>query len=365
MRRRPELVMVGALALLAGCGGGAKIAPGRTDTAAPASASTPAAQAPGSTPAAQAPGSTPAAQTPATTPPTPALPQALVTDERQNLLLVVALPGGRIVRRVPLPADPEDVATRGNGGTVLVVSSQAGTVTALDRRSLRSIRTFGGFDQPHIVEIAPNRRYAYVTDDVRGTVTVIRLGDMKVTSTITVGAGAHHLTFSPDGRRIWIALGESGTRIAILDSSDLAHPRLVGYFDPGFAVHDLSFSPDGRQVWITSAARPEVTVVAARSRHVLFHVRVGAPPQHLAFDEPYAYLTSGYGGTIESVEAASGRMVGRARAPYGSFELAAADGYVTTASLLRGTLAIYTPDLNLVRVVKLAPATREVAISRP
>jgi hypothetical protein len=58
-------------------------------------------------------------------------------------------------------------------------------------------------------------------------------------------------------------------------------------------------------------------------------------------------------------------VITRAAAPYGSFELAAEDGYVVTSSLLRGTLAIYTPDLKQLRVVKLAPATREVAISRP
>jgi hypothetical protein len=98
---------------------------------------------------------------------------------------------------------------------------------------------------------------------------------------------------------------------------------------------------------------------------VLFRVPVGAPPQHIALDGRYAYITSGYGSTIEKVDAATGRVITRANAPYGSFELAAGDGYVATASLLRGTLAVYTPRLTLLRVVELAPATREVAISRP
>lgn len=37
--------------------------------------------------------------------------------------------------------------------------------------------------------------HAYVTDDARATVTVIDLADLRVTSTIHVGAGAHHLCF--------------------------------------------------------------------------------------------------------------------------------------------------------------------------
>lgn len=304
-------------------------------------------------------------------------PQALVTDETQNKLLVVDLPSGRVAHSVPMPPDPEDIAV---GGVVVVVSSRAGKVTVLDRHTLRPLRTFGGFDEPHIVGISPDYSYAYVTDDTRGTLTAIRLSDMKRTSTVFVGYGAHHLAFSPTERTVWVALGEAATRITILSTvargplrgtlksspvGDLGHPRVVGHFTPGFAVHDLAFSPNGRAIWLTSASGPDVTAFDARTHRVLFHVAVGPGPQHIDFAGRYAYLTSGYGSTIEKVDANSGRVVARASTPYGSFELAAADGYVVCSSLLRGTLAIYTTDLKLLRVVTLAPATREVAISRP
>jgi DNA-binding beta-propeller fold protein YncE len=292
-------------------------------------------------------------------------PQALVTAETENQLLVVDLPSGRIVHRVTLPADPEDLAATGYGGVVVVVSARAGRVTVLNRDTLRPIRAFGGFDEPHIAAISPDDSYAYITDDARGTLTVIRLSDMRVTSTVAVGLGAHHLSFSPDEHQVWVGLGESAHRISILDTTDPNRPRLIGGFSPGFPAHDLSFSPDGTRVWITSAAGPDVTAFDARTHRPLFRVRVGAPPQHIAFDGRYAYLTSGYGSVIARVDTATGRVISRARAPYGSFELAAADGYVAVSSLLRGTLAIYNSGLRLVRVVRLAPADREVAISRP
>jgi DNA-binding beta-propeller fold protein YncE len=319
----------------------------------------------------------PAASRPGRAPSPPPPPQALVTDEAQNRLLVVDLRSGRIARSVPLPADPEDIAGTGDGGIVAVVSARAGKVTVLNRGTLRTVKTFGGFNRPHIVAISPDDEYAYVTDDARGTLTVIRFSDMKVTSTISVGAGAHHLAFSPNERQAWVALGETARTITLISTvvrtppppsspvGDPGHPHMIGHFTPGFPAHDLAFSPDGRRVWITSAAGPDVTVFDARNQAALFRVPVGAPPQHLAFDGRYAYLTSGYGSTIEKVDAANGHVITRTAAPYGSFELAAADGYVATASLLRGTLAIYTPNLKLLHVVKLAPATREVSISRP
>lgn len=292
-------------------------------------------------------------------------PQALVTDETQNRLLAVDLPSGRIARSISLPPDPEDIASAGNAGVVIVVSSRAGEVTALNRKTLRPVKTFGGFDEPHIAAISPDGQYAYVTDDVRGTVTVIRLSDLRVVGTVAVGAGAHHLGFSPDQHRAWIGLGEQATRIAILDTTNTAHPKLIGHFDPGFAAHDVSFAPDGRAGFVSSSSGPDVTAFDPSTRRVLFRVPVGRPPQHIAFSGRFAYLTSGYGSSIEKVNADTGQVVTRARAPYGSFELAAADGFVAAASLLRGSLAIYTSALKPVRVVKLAPATREVAISRP
>jgi len=301
--------------------------------------------------------------------------QALVTDETQNRLLVADLPSGRIVRSVSVPADPEDIAASGNGGVIIVVSSRAGEVTILSRDTLKVLKTFAGFEQPHIVATSPDGVYAYVTDDARGTLTVIRLTDMRITSTVSVGVGAHHLGFSPNERTIWVALGENATQITALSTvtsrppgtprTDLGHPRVVGHFAPGFPAHDLAFSPDGRAIWVTSASGPDVTAFDARSHRVLFHVEVGPPPQHLDFQGRYAYLTSGYGSTIEKVDAATGRVVARASAPYGSFELSAADGFVVTTSLLRGTLAVYTPGLKLLHVARLAPEAREVAISRP
>jgi hypothetical protein len=55
----------------------------------------------------------------------------------------------------------------------------------------------------------------------------------------------------------------------------------------------------------------------------------------------------------------------RARSPYGSLELAAGQGCVVTSSLLRGTRATCHSQLNRLRMVHLAPATREVTVSSP
>jgi DNA-binding beta-propeller fold protein YncE len=288
---------------------------------------------------------------------------ALVTDETENRLLAVDLRSGRITKRIMLAADPENVVV--SRDRAVVVGANSGTVTVLDRRSLHVVRALPGFGSPHIPAISPDGEYAYVTDDARGTLTIIRLSDATVISSVTVGPGAHHLTASPDGRRLWIALGESAHTIVIVEISHRDRPRVIERFDPGFPAHDLAFTPDGRRVWITSDSGPDVTVFSATARRGLFRAPVGPPPQHVAFDRHYAYLTSGYGDTLQKVALSDGRVIRRTSAPHGSFELDAGGGYVVTSSLLLGTLTAYNPQLEPLRVLHLAPATRDVAVSPP
>ncbi len=286
--------------------------------------------------------------------------RALITAEFANRLYVVDLSSGRLTGAVALASDPENVVVQ---KVAVVVSPRSGAVALVDLRRLRTLRLIRGFVAPHIPAISPDGRYAYITDDARGTLTSINLRARRVVDRIFVGMGAHHLSFRPDGRRVWIALGESARTIVVVNTADLARPRVIGRFDPAYPVHDLSFSPDGLRVWVTSAVGPDVGVFNAAERRLIFRVPVGTGPQHVAFSGTHAYLTSGYGGTIEMAELSTGHVLKRASAPYGSFELDAADGYVVTSSLLRGTVAIYDRGLTLLRRRQLARATRDVAIT--
>jgi DNA-binding beta-propeller fold protein YncE len=289
--------------------------------------------------------------------------EALVTAEGEDRLVAVNPATGQIERRVAVPADPEFVAA--NAYRVVVVSPGAGAVTLLRLPSLRRMRVLRGFDAPHIAAIAPGGRYAYVTDDARGELAVIGLDHGRVVDRVSVGQGAHHLAFRPGGGQAWVALGESARRIVVLDTSDPADPRVIAGFDPGFPAHDLRFAPGGRRVWVTSSSGDAVAVFGADGRRRLFDVRGGAPPQHVSFAGDRAYVTSGYGSRIEAVSAGTGRILKVAPAPYGSFDLAAADGLVATASLLRGTLTVYDDRLRVLHTVQVASAARDVALSGP
>jgi DNA-binding beta-propeller fold protein YncE len=288
-------------------------------------------------------------------------PVALVTAETENALLAVSLQDGRVIRRVRLPADPQNIEV-GSGGTAVLMSTEAGAVTLLDWRSLRVIKTLRGFRAPHIAAKAPDGEWVYVTDDATGMLSVIELASTRVVARVFVGIGAHHMSVSPDKRRLWIALGERARTIVVVALRRPDRPRVVKRFDPGFEVHDLAFSPSGRTVWITTSTRRSVEVLTAATARRLYSVAAGAPPQHVAFGGRLAYVTSGYDGRIEMVNASNGRVLRSVRVPYGSFNLATAGGRVVVSSLLRGTVTELNGRLHVLRTKKVAPAARDVAL---
>jgi DNA-binding beta-propeller fold protein YncE len=291
---------------------------------------------------------------------------ALVTAETANEVLAVSLGkyGGHVIRRVHL-VDPLMIAAPLHGPAVVV--SPRGTVTLLAWHSLRPIKVFHAFRTPQVAAIAPNGRLAYVTDGKTGVLSVIDLGSRRIVGRVFVGAGAHHLAISPDGRRIWAALGETATTVVSLNAANPRKPRVIGRFYPRFGAHDVAFAPGGGTVLVTSPTGSGVSAYTAGGRRprLLWSAGAGRAPEHVAFSGSTALVSSGYGSSLETLSLRSPSAApNMAAVPYGSFNLATYGGFVVTTSLLTGQAAEFRiRDLHRLWTAKVAPAARYVAIS--
>ena len=289
---------------------------------------------------------------------------ALVTAETTNQLVAVSLPEGRILNRLPMPADPENVET--SGSTAVVVSTRGAAVTLVSVRRLRVEKVLRGFGSPHIPLIGADDRFGYVTDDGRGELVVIDLVHRRVTRRVYVGLGAHHMAEDGSGNRLWIALGERADSIAVVDVSNPAKPRLIGHVTTREA-HDLAFSPGGARVWVTYDDRPDVGVFSTVTGKLVRLLPAGPPPQHVSFGPAggggHAYVTSGDNGTLRIFAARTGRLLRVVRTSYGSFNLGTYGSFVTTSSLYRGTLMAFDGEGHRRLARHVAPAARDVAVA--
>jgi DNA-binding beta-propeller fold protein YncE len=290
-------------------------------------------------------------------------PVALVCAEASNAVFAVSLGrhGGRVLKRVRV-ADPLMVAAPLHGPAVVV--DPHGMVTLLGWHSLRPIRVFHGFVRPEVAAIAPGDRYAYISDAGSGRLVVIDLKRRSIVGHVFAGFQAHHFDFSPDGKRLWVALGETASTIVRLDTSDLARPRVVGRIHPHVTAHGIEFSPDGRSVWVSSSAAPFVTVFNAATGRAVREIAAGKGPQEIAFSGKRAIVTSGYGSSLEAVSWRTYGRHGSVSTPYGSFNLATFHGEAVTSSVLTGYVAeLEAGTLKRLWTRRIAPVTRYVAIS--
>jgi hypothetical protein len=290
-------------------------------------------------------------------------PVALVAAETANEVLAVSLgpQGGHVLKRVHL-ADPLMVAAPLHGPAVVL--DPHGTVTLLGWHSLRRLKVFHGFSDPQVARIAPGDRYAYVADGGSGKISVVDLARRRIMDRLYVGLLAHHLSFSPDGKRLWVVLGEVATTIVRLDTSNLLRPRIIGRLHPRFRSHSIGFAPDGRTVWVSSARAPYVTVYDAATGRLVKVLRAVPAPQEVAFSGARALLTSGYGSSLQAVLWRTYRRLGTVPMPYGSFNLATFGGKVVTSSLFTGQVVeLEAGTLRRFWTAKVAPETRYVAIS--
>jgi len=289
---------------------------------------------------------------------------ALVTAESQSLLVAVSLPSGRVLRRLRMPADPENVEAY--AGEAVVVSARAGAVTFVDPRTLKVRRTLRGFGAPHIAAFAPGGDYVYVSDDERGQLAVV-LG--RAIRKIFVGYGAHHMAFSPDQHRLWVALGERARSIAVVDTRNIARPKLVGHVDPRGLAHDLAFTPDGHYVWVTYDDRSYLRIFDARTRRPIATLYAGAPPAYVRFDDAsglsefgrYAYVTSGNSGSLRIFDWRTRRLMRSVRTAPGSYNLSVDRGLLATSSLTDGTITVVRGGRRTL-TEGVAPAARDVAV---
>jgi hypothetical protein len=285
---------------------------------------------------------------------------ALVTAELRNELVVVSLPAGRVVRRIPVARDPKTIAAAPDGPEA-VVSPGSGTVTVFGR-GLEQVAVFHQFSSPQLATFTPDGEYLLVTD-AAGTLTSIELARMRIVGRVAVGAGAHHLAVSPDGRRTWLALGETASTVVIVDTSDPRHMRVLGRLHPAAAAHDLAFAPDGRTVWISSATQPYVSVYNAVSGRLVDTVPAGRAPQHVLFAAGHAYVTSGYGSSIEMVDPGRRTVIRQVGLPYGSFNLASAGRWLVATSVLNGEVTVLqAATLHRGATTTVASVARSVAV---
>jgi DNA-binding beta-propeller fold protein YncE len=284
-------------------------------------------------------------------------PTALVTADEESRLVGVELKSGRVIRHVPTLASPRSIEAVGE--SAVVAHTELGAVSLV--RAMRVIHVVRGFGEPRYTAAHPDGRHAYVTDAARGEVVALDVVRGRVLAREQVGRRARHITISPNGRTLWVALGSKASEIAIVDVSQRARPRLVRTFRPPFLAHDVGWGPDGRRVWVSSGDRQELAVYDVRTGRLVGRPDGDWPPQHVTFARGLAYVSSGWSGTVR-VHRVDGRELRRNPVPVGSYNVQSAYGRVLTPSLGHGALTVLDAEGRTLYRVQVARSSHDTCV---
>ena len=278
----------------------------------------------------------------------------LVTADTEAHVAVVTPRTGRVRARIRTVEGPRSIEATPDGQAV-VAHTKSGRVTLLrDRRVRRVLRAF---TEPRYAAAKPG--WAFVTDSARGTVTAIDLWRGRIGGAAEVGDLARHLTIAPDGRTLWVSLGNTAAEILSVDVSDPSRPRRGATLRPPFPAHDVGCSPDASRLWVTSGSERRLAIYAPGRPEPLAVLDADAPPQHVTFAGARAFVTSGDDGSLRVQRADDGRRLAAIETPIGSYNVQRGGGWVVTPSLESGAIVVADLRGRVVARAQVAAAAHD------
>jgi len=139
----------------------------------------------------------------------------LYTTTNEDRLHAVALPSGRIVASLPLPATSHFLTLHPAGHHVYVATRAAGTVLEVDAKSLRVQREFVLGGETLDLHVTGDGRFLFVANGRRG-LQMLRLTDGRLLRTVEFDRRPVHMAVSPDEQTIYVSQVEGGA-VAVVD----------------------------------------------------------------------------------------------------------------------------------------------------
>jgi YVTN family beta-propeller protein len=153
----------------------------------------------------------------------------------------------------------------------------AGEIWAIDTATDAVVAKVVVGMHPAHVVVTPDGRFAYVTNGGENTVSVVDTAAQRVVATIAVGAYPHGVRISPDGKQAYVANLKSGT-VSVIDAETR---KPVAQIRAGKGPAQIGFTPDGRLAFVSLSQENSVAVIDPAARKVIRKLPVGTVPIQL------------------------------------------------------------------------------------
>lgn len=190
---------------------------------------------------------------------------------------------------------------------------------------LRAFAMAGMMAATAAVLAAPDK--VFVADEESNTVSILDAASFKKIASVPVGRGPHNVQVSPDGKLAWVtnngeqmmqmgkggdAAMASGGEIWAIDTESHA---VVAKVRVGKHPAHVVLTPDGRFAYVNNAGEDTVSVVDVEARKVVKTVQTGPGAHGVVVDRAgrYAYVSNIYENSVSVLDVKSAKVVANVR----------------------------------------------------
>jgi YVTN family beta-propeller protein len=204
-----------------------------------------------------------------------------VTSEATGNVVIVHVGAGAVRRAIPTTQNGSHmVAAVGDGSKLYTGNMGSGTVSELDGRTGKFVRTFDVPAQPEAINVTPDGAEVWVGSNGTARVSVIDPRTGTVTTAAEGLGWPYRVLFSPDRRLTFLP----DLRNEELRFLDRASRRELGRLTfTGGGPQGITITPDGRYVLQSLSKQARVAIIEVGTRAVVGHLAAGETPDGVAY----------------------------------------------------------------------------------
>lgn len=202
---------------------------------------------------------------------------------------VVDVATRQVVRRIDVPGAVHHVAIDDHDRIALVTQPNTGSVTAIDLATFEVIATVRTGSLPNYAVFGADGNVAYVTNAGDDTVSVIDLRHWRVRERIAVGASPEHLVLSRDGSSLFVSnAGEGSVAVVSTETRQVVDTLLLGR-----SIHGLDLSFDDSILFVALTEEDKLVMLPSEGSMTEW-VRLSPAPYHVTYvlDRDKVYVSS-------------------------------------------------------------------------
>lgn len=200
-----------------------------------------------------------------------------------NRVAVVESASWKVVSEIETPPRPRRVGLQPDG-QYLWVAHDTG-VEVIDARSLKQEARIATGKGMHDLAFSDDSRFAFVTNEAEGTVSVIDVAKLAKVRDVKAGSRPVSLAWSGQAGAVYVSSAD-GALTAVDPES--AEPRATLKAEPGLGR--IRFAPGGRLAFVVNPERDTVHILDAASNRIVQTADVEDQPDQVAFSGELAYV---------------------------------------------------------------------------